>query len=44
MLNDESYVVSLLCPVTYCVRVSMNDYDCLTLYEWFSLQKEFSMS
>ena len=39
MLNDESYVVSLLCLVTYCVSVSMYAYDCLTLYEWFSYKK-----
>ena len=44
MLNGESYVVSLLCPVTYCVGVSMYEYDCLSLYEWASVQKEFSMS
>ena len=33
MLNYESYVVSLLCPVTYCVGVSIYDYDCLSLYD-----------
>ena len=38
MLNGESYVVSLLCPVTYSVCVSMYDYDCLTSYEWSSFQ------
>ena len=39
MLNDESYVVSLLCLVKYCVGVSMYDYDCLILYEWSSFRK-----
>ena len=39
MLNDVSYVVSLLCPVTYCVSVSMYDYDSLKLYKWSSFKK-----
>ena len=43
MLCCEPDVTSLLCPATYCVGVSMYDYDCLILYEWFSLD-ELSMS
>ena len=31
-------MVSLLSPVTYCVSVSIYNYDCLILYEWFSLE------
>ena len=31
MLCCASYVVSQLCPVTYCVGVSMYGYDCLIL-------------
>jgi len=38
MLCCEPDVMSVLCPATYCVGVSMYDYDYLILYEWFSLE------
>ena len=39
VLCCEPDVMSVLCRATYCVGVSMYDYDCLILYECFSLEE-----